>query len=102
MCQEIVATLERWPWLGGEVNTLIVAGSNGKDLWPYWKVWALLRVATKRGSTVFLFRTDGIHSEAAMWQAASTGISSGGRPRQHCTGVGHSGSHGLRITGVKP
>ncbi len=32
-----------------------IHSSSGKDLWPYQRGWPLLRVATKRGTTVHLY-----------------------------------------------
>ncbi len=45
-----MATLERWHLVRGRNKDM--GTSSGKDLWPYYRGWPLLRVATKRGTTV--------------------------------------------------
>ncbi len=51
-CQ-FMATLERWPLARGRCKC--IHSSSGKDLWLYWcywRGWPVLKVATKRWTTV--------------------------------------------------
>ena len=79
ICQEIVATLERWP-LARE-RGIRIQSSRPKNLWLHQRGWPLLRVATKRGTTVGIdidwnnyktsfgsdLHTHGVYREMKLW-----------------------------------
>ncbi len=52
-CQESVPTLERWPLMRGRSKYSDTGAAN--ILWPCYSVWSLLRLATKRGITLYRY-----------------------------------------------
>ena len=58
ICQDIVATLERWPLVRGRSKYFY--SRTGKDMRPHWRGCPLLSVATKR-ETAVLYNAESMH-----------------------------------------